>query len=293
MTPTYINFNKKYKREDRKFLKYKIIAGVASFLILFGGVLYIVVYSSMFHITHISIDNAQLDASLISNLKDFFGNQSRITKFLGADNILVWNANKLTKLEKSPEIAEINFKKDYIERTINISVKLREKFGVWCSFQAQTSADYTQNDTDNNSISENQPVNLRESACWWFDKNGALFAVAPEIEGNAINKVDDFSGRNLKLGDFILNENLTPNLIEIFSILERSGLGIRALELENLAFQEIVFDQPQTSLPKIYFSLRFNPGFTLAAINDLKKTGLQKIDYIDFRVENRAYFKPK
>jgi len=129
--------------------------------------------------------------------------------------------------------------------------------------------------------------------CYWFDKNGVLFAVAPSLEGNAINKVDDFSGRDLKLGDSILGENLTPNLIKIFNVLENSGLGIRALKLENLDLQEIVFEQSQTSLPKIYFSLRGNPVFISPAIEDLKKTGLEKIEYVDFRVENRVYYKLK
>ncbi len=289
MTPhTYINFDKKYKREDRKFLKYKIIAAVAGFLILLAGVFYAVVYSPLFRVAKINIDNPLVDGDFTDNLEDFFANQSKLAKFLGADNILVWSSDKLKEFKKGPEIAGISLKKDYIERTVDIGVKLRERFGVWC-LQTPINTDETQINAD--SISENQRVNPRESACWWFDKDGILFAVAPELEGNAINKVDDFSARNLKLGDSILNKNLTPNVVKIFNILEESGLGIRALKLENLALQEIIFDQPQTSLPKIYFSLRFNSEFTLAAINDLKKTGMEKIAYIDFRVENRVYYK--
>jgi len=57
--------------------------------------------------------------------------------------------------------------------------------------------------------------------------------------------------------------------------------------------QEITTDPSVKFLPKIYFSLRFDPGFGLSAIESLKSTGLDKIDYIDLRVENRAYYKAK
>ncbi|MFA5098892.1 MAG: hypothetical protein WC461_01585 [Candidatus Paceibacterota bacterium] len=278
MTPhTYINFDKKYKKEDQKFRKYKIIAAVAGFLILLGGFFYAVVYSPLFQVIKINVDNPLVDGDFANNLKDFFVNQSKFTKFLGPDNILIWNGNKLEKFEKDPEIAEISLKKDYAERTIEINVKLRERFGVWC-----------QNSQQVNTSSTEQQV---AESCWWFDKDGVLFAAAPELEGNAINKVDDFSGRDLMLGGSALDERFISNLTGIFGVLEKSGLGIRALKLENLALQEIVFDQPQTSLPKIYFSLRENPEFTLAAINDLKKIGLEKIAYIDLRVGNRVYYK--
>jgi len=302
MTPhTYINFDKKYKREGKKFLKYKIIAGVAGFLILLGGVFYAVIYSPLFHIARINTDMKTdlYGFNVVDNLKTFFVNQSKLTKFLGSDNILVWNIGKLGEFEKGPEIAEISLKKDYIERTIEIDVKLRERFGVWC-LQTRTNIDSTQTNADTSSINKvvNSPLDSvsipqMSAFCYWFDKNGVLFAVAPEIEGNAINKIDDFSGRDLKLGDSILGENLTPNLIKIFNVLENSGLGIKALKLGSLVLQEIVFEQPQTSLPKIYFSLRFDPEFVSPAIENLKKTGLEKIIYVDFRVENRVYYKLK
>lgn len=277
MTPTYINFDKKYRKEDKKFRKYKIIASVAGFLILLVGIFYAVVYSPLFYTTQIDTDikTDLYGYDIVNDLKDFFVNQSKITKFLGPNNILIWNANKLNKFEKDSEIAEISFEKDYVERTVKISVKLRERFGVWCNNKLQT-------------INDEQQVIF---SCYWFDKDGVLFGIAPELEGNAINKVDDFSGRDLKLGDLALNNRFITNLIGIFEVLEKSNLGIRALKLENLDLQEIIFNQPQTLLPKIYFSLRFNSEFSLPAIENLKKVDLQKIEYIDFRVENRVYYK--
>ncbi|MEK7496099.1 MAG: hypothetical protein AAB616_01365, partial [Patescibacteria group bacterium] len=104
-------------------------------------------------------------------------------------------------------------------------------------------------------------------------------------------KVDDFSGRFLNLGEPALEEKFLSNLIKIFEILEKSGLKIKSLKLENLEFQEVVTDSPL--MPKIHFSLRINPEFALAVLESLKKIGFEKIEYIDLRVENRAYYKLK
>ncbi|MBI5079417.1 hypothetical protein HZB06_01970, partial [Candidatus Wolfebacteria bacterium] len=162
-----------------------------------------------------------------------------------------------------PQIAELKIEKYYFNRLIKISVKEREKFGIWC----------------------------QETRCWWFDKNGVIFLEAPSMEGGLINKINDFSGRPLELGDKILEEKFLSNLLKIFEIIEKSDLKIKSLRLEDIALQEVIADLPP--LPKIYFSLRIDPSFTLAALEAMKKNGLGKIEYIDLRTENRAYYKIK
>ena len=82
-------------------------------------------------------------------------------------------------------------------------------------------------------------------------------------------------------------------MVKIFEVLEKSDLKIKSLRLERLELQEIIADSPGNSLPKIYFSLRIDPGFTLAAIESIKNLGLEKVEYIDLRVENRVYYKLK
>lgn len=263
--------DERQRKKRRRLLKLKIYGGIFLFFILAVGAAYLVVYSPLFQIKQITADGKEVDGKeIIENLKNFFASQSKITSFLRANNILIWDNKKIAEFPKNPKIAEITIEKDYFERQIKINIKERERFGVWCPSPF----------VDNASTGE---------GCFWFDKNGVIFSEAPQTEGNLINKVDDFSGRSLKLGESVLAEKFFSNLLKIFEVLEKTGLGIKSLKLEKLEFQEIITE----SSPKIYFSLRIDPGFTLAAIESIKNLGLEKIGYIDLRVENRVYYKLK
>ncbi len=267
MAEFYLDERQRKKR--RRLMRLKIYGGVAVFLLLIIGALYVIIYSPLFQITRIDLpvrqagaDSDAIDAGrLIQDLKTFFVSQSKIASFLGSDNILIWDIKKTDQFPKNSEIANLTIEKDYFERTIKINIKVRERFGIWCA----------------------------QASCSWFDKNGVIFSSAPLVEGNLINKVDDFSGRHLKTGDLVLEERFIPNLIEIFDVLEKSDLGTKSLKLERLELQEILTE----SSPIIYFSLRIDPGFALAVFKSLEADTLDKIEYIDLRVENRAYYKPK
>jgi len=250
--------DERQRKKRRRLLKLKIYIGAVVFLLLIIGGIYAVVWSPLFQAKQIVGDD-----NVVQELKDFFSSQSKLTEFLGANNILIWDNSKLDKFQKNPEIASITIEKDYWHREIKINVSEREKFGVWC-----------------------QP-----SFCWWFDRNGIVFSNAASSEGNLINKVDDLSNRQLKIGDQALEGKLLSNLIKVFSVLEKVDLGIRTLKLERPELQEV--STPSTGAgPVIYFSLRFDPSFGLSAIESLKKSaGLNKLQYIDLRVENRAYYK--
>ncbi len=275
-----IYLDERQRKKRRRFLKLKIYGGIAIIFVLMAATVYVIAYSPLFHIKNIIQTNADLTQinadELVGNLKNFFANQSKIAGFLGPDNILIWDKEALVKFPKAPAVAELTIEKDYFKREIKIGIEERERFGVWCP-----------------SVGNASTTTAVAGECWWFDKNGVIFAEASQLEGQLINKVDDFSGRSLEAGNLALEENFLNNLIKIFDVLDKSGLKIKSLRLENLQFQEIVADPPVTSLPKIYFSLRFDPGFGVAAIASLKNLGLEKISYIDLRVENRMYYKLK
>lgn len=286
-----IYFDERQLRKRRRILKFKIYVSIAVFLILIAAIAYLIVYSRFFQIKNIEVvGNGNVkDEEIIEKIKENLNQQSRLASFLGPNNILIWNNNKISDeiLKIYPQIADSTVEKDYFNRQIKIILKEREKLGIWCVGFAPAPVSSTSSQP---SLINGQ---LPLDKCWWFDNQGIVFAEAPLAEGNLINKVDDFSGRLIELGKPILEEKFLSNLLKIFGILEKSGLNIKSLELENLRLQEIIADPLTSSWPKIYFSLRIDPDFGLAALESLKKIGLEKINYIDLRVENRAYYKLK
>ena len=132
---------------------------------------------------------------------------------------------------------------------------------------------------------------MNETSCWWIDKKGVVLAEAPFLEGNLINKIGDYSERQLKIGEVVLKNNLFDNLVEIFNVLNESSLKAKSLKIEDIELEEVVVDPLNNFFPIIYFSLRNSPNFSLAAFEYLNGIGLKNVQYIDLRVENRVYYK--
>jgi len=285
-----IYYHEKIRKRKNKG---KIFLVVIIFILIIGGLIYLIDFSPAFKVKEIKINGVEQldDNEIIAQLKNFVTNQSRITKILGPDNILSWPRDYSEFTKNYPIFEKFDIKKSFLEHTIVVDVKEREKFGVWC-LQAPLNTNNTQIN-----IEEILPKSASSSSelvsCWWFDKNGFVFGEAPYAEGFLISKVNDFSGRILKAGDLVLTNDFFQNFLNIHQLLEKIGLTINDLSLYNLSSEEIVLEETSNN-PKIYFSLRFNPLDTVSALNKLKdEPGFGKLLYIDLRTENRVYYKLK
>lgn len=256
----------KEKKQKKAMAKIYAFGATAVILIVITGGLYVIKYSGIFNIKKINVLGIQSVSSdeFISNLKDFINGNYKISSFLGTDNILSWKGES-DFLEKYPQIESLDVNKNYFNREIDITVRERDKFGIWC-FRVN-------------------------NECYWFDRVGVIFGEAPMIETEILKRVNDFSNRNISVGEKALPENLLANLILIFGILDKNNINTKTIYLNNFDLEEVNTEAVARD-PKIYFSLRFDPQFSVAAIEALKKSGKwNKISYIDFRVENRAYYK--
>jgi len=264
----YFQEKRTHRSSGKKSKSFLIIFLV---LIVLGGLSYLIIFSPVFKIKEIKISGAEQfnEIELISQLKDFAKSQSGFSKFLGPDNILSW-INDLGDFNKNyPVFEKIIIKKFLLRRTIEINVKEREKFGIWC------------------------PSPLEHEGCWWFDRTGFIFSEAPFSEGLLVKKMNDYSKRALRAGDLVLPDNLFQNFLKIYAVLDKIELKTNNLSLENIDWQEM-FLEPSDSSPKIYFSLKFDPGFFISGLDSLKQDpGFNKLLYIDLRTENRIYYKLK
>ncbi|MCX6702501.1 MAG: hypothetical protein NTW60_01365 [Candidatus Wolfebacteria bacterium] len=267
--------------QKRRFaLRLKIYGVLALFFLLALGIIWVVLYSPVFKVQKINVstgdstlfsgDKESFDANLIASAKSFILANSKIARYLGTDNILSWDNDLFINFgfsDKYPQVSGIVLKRDFTKREISIEAGKREKFGIWCF------------------------VREFEKKCYWFDQSGTIFSIAPEVEGDLIYRVDDYTGRGLGLGDKILIPGFFSNLAKIFKVMDSAYLKSRSFTLKDLGLEEIYTNPAVSSSPIIYFSLRNDPSFAAEFLKSVKKLGLDKSQYIDLRVENRVYYK--
>lgn len=265
--------SKAEKEKRRKKIKTKIFVFFTAVFILAAAssAVYAVGYSGLFKIKKISVSGLSgVSAERFeAEFKDFLIQNSKLSAFLGAGNILSWFGDTSEFFKKYPQFSRFSVKKDFFKREIIIKTEERNKFGLWCLKGVEEAA----------------------NKCFWFDKNGIIFLEAPIVETELLRKVNDYTGRYFKIGDSILSQNLAENLTGIFIVIDKAGIASKTLDLNDIGLEEVVLE-PLAGTPKIYFSLKFNSEFAISAIKELKESGKWPVlKYVDFRSENRAYYK--
>ncbi len=316
-------------REERR--RSRIFSGLVFLVIcafLIGGA-WTVIYSPLFKIKSIEVtgNNGISSDNIITLVTAEIFRDSFWKRVLGKDNILIWpDSFSGDSLKFLPELKSLSARKNYFERKIKIIAEERKPFGVWCLLGAQTYADGTQTNADTHTrtnadtaqtnaekIQRESALSQRLSAsdsCWWFDSSGVVFKKAISAEGNLITSLSDYSQKDIGLNSKILPDEFIPNIFSIFRAVSASGLSVKEMRLNDLTLQEIEVDTydglpadlPAGSLlkagalskagPKIYFSLRFPADSVPEVIKSLKeKTTFGSLQYVDFRVENRVYYR--
>lgn len=164
-----------------------------------------------------------------------------------------------------PAVLKATIHRDYLNRVLRIEITERERFGVWCS--------------DASALS---------SACFWFDRDGALFAPAPRAEGTLVRLVNDRTGRVFSPGARALAPTQFAHLLRAFELLEQVGLNRERVVIEDLENEEAYADLVYG--PRVFFSLRNDPIFAYEPLLSLQKE-LHKLEYVDLRVDQRIFLK--
>lgn len=284
-----IETKKKKDRQDSKKRLALIVGSIAMFSIVIA-VVFGIKQSSLFRVSVISVKGVPeaYGAQVKQLLGDFSRERSGVFRFLGSDNMVAWDSTPKEFLAEHPEFTVVRLEKDYVRKTITIEVSSREKFGVWCR-ESQRSMTVSGEDVV---ASTGDIVTVDDSTeqCYWFDRDGIVFARAPKVESELFNRVYDFTGRTLGLRDEILPSRLFVNLVRIFKLMEVAQINTKTVALYDLALEEVEADS--VSDPKTIFSLRFDPSFSLSAIDALKKNGTWRgLQYANFTVENRVSYR--
>jgi len=213
-------------------------------------------------------------------------------------NMLLWpEAIPQKELQLIPQLASADISKDFFSHTVTITVTERTPFGIWC-FSAPSAvgmasagaAASTATATTMGTMAAPPAAANANAPCFWFDNTGTIFEKAGDTQGNLVFVVYDTAQNPRGLNQKVLSDEFLPNFISIMDVLRGSGLGVRAIELDDLSLQEV--DVLTTNGPTIYFSLQFPADEYLPVIQKLMlQSSFDQLKYIDCRTQNRLFYK--
>lgn len=276
----------------------KVFLGWAIFLFfILLGVAVLLVKAPFFYLTKVDVSGNKLvpDDAILALALSRINTPGLLASVLGVNHVFNWpEVFPAEKLRLLPTLKSVLIEKNYGNQSALIHVEEREPYGIWCSLRAQNDADGTQTDAEgvqrDSGLSQRQSAVAAGDRCWWFDNEGVILKKALRAEGSLIPSISDHSQNNLGLGANILPEKLLPNVLSVLETVKAAGLRVKEIILENLERQEITIRTYNG--PELYFSLRFSAESTLAAIpNLMSKSGFKDLEYLDFRVENRVYYR--
>ena len=217
-------------------------------------------------------------------------------RVLGAENLTTWPKElSADMLRALPTLKSVTVEKSYYRHSVLMNVQERQPMGIWCKDATTIEVSAVASTSVPENASTTQPVSDEATApsvtqCWWYDSGGVLFRRAPSAQGSLIPVVHDYSRSDLGLFKTVLPDALFANLLSVFDALSRAQVAAASVKLINIDFQELEVDT--YSGLKFYFSLRFPADATAQVIDTLRQdNSFGRLQYVDFRVENRVYYK--
>lgn len=273
--------DRRQKQKKRREYFWSVAIFLAVYFILLGIFIFIVRLPA-FQASEIKIEGESavsqsdvmnlLEASIINQNSSLTAAHSGLKALLGFKNMLIWpDALSTSTLAIIPRLAGVTISKDYLFHTITVTVTERQPFGVWCLMNAPASTGGGEQ-------------------CFWFDNQGVAYESTLETQGGAILIVHDYAQHKLAVNQPVLSDAFVHNLVSIVTVLKNSGLSVKEVALNNLSLQQI--DVALANGPVLHFSLRFPATNDGPVLKDLiAKPGFNKLQYVDFTVENRVYYK--
>lgn len=254
-------------------LKFAIFFSI--FVLLATGSIYFVFHSQFLRITAVEVSGSTKAEEIKEALIGSLLKNSKIRSLFGSENLFFW-PSKIPKIPASLYwLSGLNLEKNWEEKKIAIKAEEREPYLLWCL--------------------------AASGNCYWLDEEGIVFSAAPKAEGFIIPKVfEQGDRRQLSFGQpFYENVLLVKNALEIIKRVKNFPLAVSEFLIEKPNLEELI---AETEGPKLYFSLRFLVQNLDKVLNNLTNRlssyggspegkDFQKLEYIDFRVENRIYYK--
>jgi hypothetical protein len=129
--------------------------------------------------------------------------------------------------------------------------------------------------------------------CFYIDKQGIIFETAPKTSGGLVVLIQDYSNREVKLYDKILEPEFIDTILEIKNYLSTEiGLNTVSFDIDSYPISKLRVVTNESWY--ILFSLKQEIKkqlLSLKVVLDEKIEDRMSLQYVDLRIENRIYYK--
>ena len=267
-----------------------------------AGAVYLFVFSPVFKIAEIKMSGNNLIASeqIESTVRSVL--QSKILKIIPSDTTLALIGERIKKdiLKAYPEIATVDIKRESISG-LAVTVTEKQAAAVIC-LSAAPSPSATLSPSPFLSASpiassfsvEHSQEKLPESGqCFFTDGAGLIYRGAPEISGTLLPTFYSDNAQLLQIGSAAISSTTLQFSLVLKKELRQAGVDLTGFILNDDVTPELKAFTSEGWL--IYFD-RERPALTQAKILETLLNGEIKdkratLQYVDLRVEDRAYYK--
>lgn len=283
------NYNRSYNIPQRgisrsKGARWRLFMRIVYVLLFLGaliGGLYFFIISDFFKIKNIVVSGNDyiVSASIINEFQNIILEKKLI--ILKNDNLNLLNLvdAKQKLMGKFPRIESLEIIKNHPDK-ISINIQEKEVAEILCNGSKEE-------------LGGVKTLNYKFSECFFVDKHGVAFDMAADTQGFLILKILDLRGTNIEMGKKVLDLNLMEFVKKLKSDLRGSvNSNIKFLILDHPAQREIV---AMVDDWKIIFDVSGDIGKQLMVLKRVMEGEIKqqrdKLEYIDLRIEGRAYYK--
>lgn len=319
--------NRKNKKKRQSFKKK--IGGIV-FLLLIAGMAYFLLFSSVFQINKIdiSVPDFVSENDVREIVQQNLNKKTAL--FISQKNIIVLPTEKIEAdiLKLSTEISLVLVKNKI--NTLNVEVLERQNVGIWCQISNEQRTMNNEQETKNKEQNgdefasatgsfagaqddkrldsrfsarggpasgtrlgnDNEALKSKVKQCFNIDNNGAIYKISPQINSSLILTIYDARyDFDAQIGDDVVLPETIQFITETNHLLKNDDINVEKFEIKSendllistVEGWDIYFDAKQ-SIESQISSLNI-------VLNELIKDTRSTLEYIDLRIEGRAYYK--
>src|SRR4030042_2757204 len=286
-------YKKKSLRTNKKnkfFLKLFLLS--IFFIFLAGGILYLLIFSGIFNINKVSVSGAKATGSETIERIAAEILSGKIFDRIPKNNPIFLPANQIEQsiIDNFPRVKSVILVKNIKEHTLAINISERETAAIWCQVLPVSP------EVSSSTIQTSETVNLPSPEnCFFIDQNGFIFGEAPILSGGALATVYEEGIRELKIKNNVSSPKILEFILEAKRSLVAVNLNLTDFIIKSQSVGELEIVTPEGWL--IYLSVSYSPASQINALKRVLqeeiKENRSRLEYIDLRVSNRAFYKLK